>query len=125
MPVTSQLNPAAFATPSVARATANGQPPTFATPSAGSSETPQNGQSPAFVGMISGLAGQDQATLGYSATSGNSVGAAPTAANIALLGSYMASSFVSSSDGNGGTLISEAAQISSQASLLAQPHAAV
>ena len=105
--VTSQLNPAAFATPT-----------------AGPSETPQNGQSPAFAGTIGGVAGQDQPTLGYSANSGNS-GGAPTAANIALLGSYMASSFVSSSDGNGGTLISEAAQISSQASLLAQPHAAV
>jgi hypothetical protein len=36
----------------------------------------------------------------------------------------MASSFVTSSDGHGGTLIGEAAQISSQATLLAQSHTA-
>ena len=46
-------------------------------------------------------------------------------ADIALLGSYMASSFVTSSDSNGGPLISEAAQMSSQTTPLAQPHAAV
>jgi hypothetical protein len=44
-------------------------------------------------------------------------------ANIALLGSYMASSFVTSSDGHGGTLIGEAAQITFQTTPLAQPHA--
>ena len=55
--VTSQLNPAAFATPI-----------------AGSSGTPQPNQSAAFAGTIAGLAGQDQPTLGYSANSGNSGG---------------------------------------------------
>jgi hypothetical protein len=43
-------------------------------------------------------------------------------ANIALLGSYMASTFVAASDGHGGTLISEAAQTSVQSPLLTQPH---
>jgi hypothetical protein len=44
-------------------------------------------------------------------------------ANIALLGSYMASTFAAASDGHGGTLISEAAQTASQTPLLTQPHA--
>jgi hypothetical protein len=44
-------------------------------------------------------------------------------ANIALLGSYMASTFAAASDGHGGTLISEAAQASSQTPVLTQPHA--
>ena len=43
--------------------------------------------------------------------------------NIALLGSYMASSFVASSDGQSGTLISEAAHALSQTASLTQPHA--
>jgi hypothetical protein len=123
--VTSQLNPAAFAT-SIAGPSETPQPnlsAAFATPSAGPSETLQNGQSPAFAGTIGGLAGQDQPTLGYAANSGNS-GAAPNEANIALLGSYMASSFVTSADGNGGTLISETAQATNEIASLAQPHAA-
>jgi hypothetical protein len=109
--VAGQLNPAAFATP-------------VAAPSG----TPQNGQSPAFAATIAGVAGQDQPTLGYSANSGGS-GGAPTAANdantanIALLGSYMASSFVTSGDGNGSIPTNEVAQIV-QTTPLAQPHAA-
>jgi hypothetical protein len=106
---------------------------------AGGSGTLQLDQSAAFSGTITGFGGQDQldltdiafsanSTLGYSANSNNSGGGLTVSdgihmANIALLGSYMASSFVTSSDGHGGTLISEAAQISSQATLLAQPHA--
>jgi hypothetical protein len=43
-------------------------------------------------------------------------------ADIALLRNYMASSFATSSDGQGGTLISEAAQGGSQPPLIAQPH---
>ncbi len=39
-----------------------------------------------------------------------SVGDGVHTVNIALLGSYMASTFVAASDGHGGTLISEAAQ---------------
>src|SRR5262249_19638533 len=44
-------------------------------------------------------------------------------ADIALLRNYMASSFAASSDGHGGTLISEAAQGGSQPPLITQPHA--
>jgi hypothetical protein len=44
-------------------------------------------------------------------------------ANIALLGSYMASSFVAASDGHGGTLISETAQSATQMPVVSQPHA--
>jgi Ca2+-binding RTX toxin-like protein len=43
------------------------------------------------------------------------------AANVALLGQFMASSFVTAGDGNGGTPIAD--QPSNQAPLLAQPHA--
>ena len=42
--------------------------------------------------------------------------------NIALLANYMASSFAPSSDGHGGTLISEAAQGSTQPLLASPPH---
>jgi hypothetical protein len=42
-------------------------------------------------------------------------------AKIALLGQYMAGSFVASSDGQGGTLISDPPP--NQQSLLAHPHA--
>jgi hypothetical protein len=44
-------------------------------------------------------------------------------ANIALLGSYMASSFAAASGGQGGTLISEAAQASTHTPIVTQPHA--
>jgi hypothetical protein len=44
-------------------------------------------------------------------------------ANIALLGSYVASSFVAASDGHSGTMISEAAQNATQMPMVAQPHA--
>jgi hypothetical protein len=43
-------------------------------------------------------------------------------ANIALLGDYLASNFVATSDGHGGTLISEAAMASTQTQLMTQPH---
>jgi hypothetical protein len=52
-----------------------------------------------------------------------SVGDGTHIANIALLGSYMASTFVAASDAHGGTLISEAAQSASQTPVLTQPHA--
>jgi len=45
------------------------------------------------------------------------------AADIALLRNFMASSFATSTDGHGGTLISEAAQGGSQPPLITQPHA--
>jgi hypothetical protein len=44
-------------------------------------------------------------------------------ANIALLGSYMASSFAAASDGHGGTMISAAAQSTNETPLVTQPHA--
>ena len=43
------------------------------------------------------------------------------AASIALLGNYMAGSFVTTADGHGGTLITEASQVAQQP-LLARPH---
>jgi hypothetical protein len=44
-------------------------------------------------------------------------------ANIALLGSYMASSFVAAGNGHGGTLISTGAQSMNETPLVTQPHA--
>jgi streptomycin 6-kinase len=41
-------------------------------------------------------------------------------AKLALLGNYMAASFVTAADGHGGTLVTEAAQTANQ--LLATPH---
>jgi hypothetical protein len=43
-------------------------------------------------------------------------------ATIALLGNYMATSFVTAADGHGGTLIAEAAQTANQLMPLATPH---
>jgi hypothetical protein len=95
--------------------------------------------SSSFGGTVAGLCGQDaidfadigfgaSSTLGYAANSDHSggtlsVGDGMHMANIALLGSYMASSFVAASDGHGGTLISEAAQSASQMPVVTQPHA--
>jgi hypothetical protein len=53
-----------------------------------------------------------------------SIGGGTHTANIGLLGQYMASSFVSSNDGYGGTLIQDAALAApAQRIQLAQPHA--
>jgi hypothetical protein len=95
--------------------------------------------SSSFTGTVAGLRGRDaidfadigfgaNSTLGYSANADHSggtlcVGDGVHMANIALLGSYMASSFVAASDGHGGTLISEAAHASTQTPLVTQPHA--
>jgi hypothetical protein len=93
--------------------------------------------SSSFGGTVAGLHGQDaidvadigfgaSSMLGYAADrSGGtlSVGDGTHMANIVLLGNYMASSFVAASDGHGGTLISEAAQTSSQTPVVTQPHA--
>jgi hypothetical protein len=67
-------------------------------------------------------------TLGYSGNADNSggtlsVGDGTHTANIALLGSYMASSFAAASDGHGGTLVSETAQSATQVPMVTQPHA--
>jgi hypothetical protein len=87
---------------------------------------------------VAGLHGQDAidlagigfgagSTLGYAANADHSggtlsVGDGMHMANIALLGSYMASSFVTASDGHGGTMISEAAQSATQMPIVTQPH---
>jgi hypothetical protein len=94
--------------------------------------------SSSFAGTVAGICGQDAidladigfgvgSTLAYTANADHSggtlsVGDGVHMANIALLGSYMASSFVAASDGHGGTLISEAAESSNQMPLLMQPH---
>jgi Ca2+-binding RTX toxin-like protein len=95
--------------------------------------------SSSFTGTVAGLSGQDaidfldtdfgaNSTLGYSGNPENSGGTLPVGdgvhmANIALLGSYMASSFAAASGGQGGTLISEAAQASTHTPIVTQPHA--
>ena len=43
-------------------------------------------------------------------------------AKVALLGNYMAASFVTVADGHGGTLVTEAAQTANQLVPLATPH---
>ena len=81
-----------------------------------------------FTGHISGFGGSDQIDLGdiaysaatslnFAADAGNTGGLMTvsdggTAANIAMLGSFTASSFALSSDGHGGTLITEPASTS-------------
>ena len=107
---------------------------------AGSSGTLQLDHPASFSGTISGFAGQDQidltsiafsskTTLGYLPNAGNLGGTLNVSdgvhhASLALLGQYMASSFVTASDGHGGTLISEAAQSSNQTVSLTLPHTA-
>jgi hypothetical protein len=92
-----------------------------------------------FAGTVAGLCGQDaidladigfgaNSTVGYAANADQSggtlsVGDGTHMASIALLGSYMASTFVAASDGHGGTLISEAAHASTQMPVVTQPHA--
>ena len=92
-----------------------------------------------FDGQISGFGGRDtldladigfssHLTLGYGANNDNSGGTLTVnggmhVANLALLGSYMASSFVASSDGHGGTFIDQSQESSNVLSPLAQPRA--
>jgi hypothetical protein len=75
---------------------------------------------------FSGISFGPNTTLAYSANSDNTngtltVGDGLHAQSVALLGQYMASSFVMASDGHGGTLITDPPQ--SQQTLLAHPHA--
>jgi hypothetical protein len=75
---------------------------------------------------LTGISFGGNTTLGYSANSDNTGGTLTVsdgshAASVALLGQYMASSFVMASDGHGGTLITDPQ--SNQAPLLTQPHA--
>jgi hypothetical protein len=65
--------------------------------------------------------------MGYAANADHSGGTLSARdgmhmADIALLGSYMASSFVAASNGHGGTMISKAAQSATQIPMVTQPH---
>jgi hypothetical protein len=89
-----------------------------------------------FNGQVSGIAGADtldladlpfqgNTTPGYAPNGSNSGGTLSVTegagtVNIALLGMYLASSFVASSDGHGGTLVVDPPP---NAQLLAPPHA--
>ena len=106
---------------------------------AGSSGTLKLDQSQSFAGTIAGFSGQDQidlADIGYGAKStlgylanGNNTGGTLTindgnhTATLALLGQYIAGSFVAASDGHGGTLVSEEALSATQTPLVTRPHA--
>jgi hypothetical protein len=73
---------------------------------------------------LTGIAFNAQTTLGYSPNSNNTGGTLSLtdgvhSAKIALLGSYMASSFVTEGDNHGGTMV--VAEVNSS-SLLANPH---
>ena len=75
---------------------------------------------------LSGIGFGANTTLAYSANSDNRGGTLTVsdgfhAQSVALLGQYMASSFVTSSDGHGGTLITDPPP--SQQPLLTHPHA--
>jgi hypothetical protein len=101
-----------------------------------SSGTLRLDDSSSFFGTVAGMAAQDAidfadinfATLQQASFSGNSssgtlsVSDGTHAANIALLGGYMASTFVTSSDGHGGTYVVAQSSTNTNA-LLAQPHA--
>jgi hypothetical protein len=91
-----------------------------------------------FTGKVSGLGAQNgidlpgiaftaQSTLGYSPNRNNTGGTlsltnGTQSASIALLGSYMASSFVMESDNHGGTMVLADAVRSGSQSLLTNPH---
>lgn len=106
---------------------------------AGQSGTLELDQSQSFTGQISGFAGGDQidladiafdsklATLGYSVNSGNTGGTLSVSdgthtANLALLGSYMASNFAMASDGHGGTAVTDSAMLGGVQPLVTPPH---
>ena len=90
-----------------------------------------------FAGTLAGFSGQDhidlpsiafgaRTTLGYAENSTNTGGTLTVrdgahTASIALLGNYIAGSFVTAADGHSGTLVSEAAQVAQQL-LLTKPH---
>ncbi|WP_271671005.1 hypothetical protein, partial [Bradyrhizobium sp. CCBAU 51627] len=100
----------------------------------GSTGTLKLDNSGSFAGTVAGMTGQDTidfadinfATIQTPAFSGTSAGGTLHvtdgihAANIALLGNYLASTFVASSDGHGGTLIVDPPAATS-ISALAQP----
>jgi hypothetical protein len=78
-------------------------------------------------GDLSQIAFGAHTTLGYSENKSDTGGTLTItdgthAATIALLGNYMAASFVTAADGHGGTLITEGVQAVQQ-TLLTHPHA--
>ena len=92
-----------------------------------------------FTGAVSGFGGQDvidlsgiafdaQTTLGYAPNGGQTGGGTLSlsdgihSANIALLGSYMASSFATASDNHGGTMVLAQAATPNDQALLSTPH---
>jgi hypothetical protein len=93
--------------------------------------------SASFAGTVAGMSGQDDidladisfgagSTLGYAPNSSNSGGVLTASdgdhvAKIALLGQYIACSFVASSDGHGGTLITDPPELVAQTQLT-KPH---
>jgi hypothetical protein len=103
----------------------------------GNTGTLQLDQSQSFAGTVAGFGAENQidladisfwanTTLGYSPNAANNAGILSVSdgthvANIALLGQYMASSFVMASDGHGGTLINDPP--ANQQPLLTHPHA--
>src|SRR5262249_40843685 len=105
---------------------------------AGSSGKLQLDEAQSFAGTISGFGGYDQidlrdigfsanATVGYSANpaiNGGflSITDGTHTANLALIGQYTASSFVTSNDGHGGTLVGASPSLLSEVQLT-QPHA--
>jgi VCBS repeat-containing protein len=104
---------------------------------AASTGTLQLDSSSSFTGKVAGMTGQDTidlqdinfATVHKPTFSGTSSGGTLTvtdgthSANIALLGNYLASTFVASSDGHGGTNIVDPLLIASnQQTVLTQPH---
>ena len=108
---------------------------------AGSTGTLKLDQSQSFSGTIAGFGGQDQidladvgygakSTLGYLANSNNTGGTLTIndgthTATLALLGQYIAGSFIAASDGHGGTLVSDEALSASatQTPVVTHPHA--
>jgi hypothetical protein len=90
-----------------------------------------------FSGTVAGMSGQDTidlanisfATVQSPTYSGDSSGGTLAVtdgthtANIALLGNYLASTFVTSSDGHGGTFVTDPPADSSTAVLIQPPHA--
>ena len=103
---------------------------------AGPTGSLQLNSSQAFSGKIAGFGGQDvidlgdiafgaNTTLGYRENASDTGGTLTVsdglhAQSVALLGQYMASSFVMASDGHGGTMITDPP--SNQQPLLAHPH---
>jgi hypothetical protein len=76
---------------------------------------------------LPGLGFGAHSTLGYSEDGGDAGGtllhtAAGTHGKLALLGRYMATSFVTAANGDGGTLFTEATQTANQLMPLTTPH---